>query len=348
MRVNGFCVEVIHAVKVDLDDKAHKLPDGIAVLDEHIVADYFCPDEWSKDGRFILVEEDMPLWFDLRGNMQRCACLMSIQKVNPITGKPAKLDDGLQKNPEQNYLVLPEQQWIDGYPESGKVVQFRVTKQGQSLAVNEFVLPPELQDSHAIAFAFFLPKRPEKERPVVQFPSIGSSPWAPSPSPSPMRGGGRGRRGRLHTGAVYGSSGFGDSTRWQKKLRPAGACCNISPPDDEQPQVLASFDMDSMAEDSGTKTASFDDVDEIVSQSNLDALNNAAMGAGGRIEQEIITDPNTVEYYQEKPAAVLILYMALPALFQAIMAKGKRQDASRKDKYVNSAEIGGVQVPLMK
>jgi hypothetical protein len=116
--------------------------------------------------------------------------------------------------------------------------------------------------------------------------------------------------------------------------------------DDEQPQV-GKLRYGQHGRNSGTKTASFDDVDEIVS-SPIWTHSTTRLWARAQNRAEIITDPNTVEYYQEKPAAVLILYMALPALFQAIMAKGKRQDASRKDKYVNSAEIGGVQVPLMK
>ena len=57
---------------------------------------------------------------------------------------------------------------------------------------------------------------------------------------------------------------------------------------------------------------------------------------------------NTVEYYTEKPAAVLTIYFCLPEQFNAIMERGERQDSQKKDKYIYSGEIGGVQVPIIK
>ena len=64
----------------------------------------------------------------------------SIQRINPITGKPANLEAGLQKDPKQNYLILPNQQRLDGYIKDGKAYQFMATKAGKSLAVNEYLL----------------------------------------------------------------------------------------------------------------------------------------------------------------------------------------------------------------
>jgi hypothetical protein len=71
------------------------------------------------------------------------------------------------------------------------------------------------------------------------------------------------------------------------------------------------------------------------------------MGAGGRIFQEIVTDENTVEYYHEKPTGMLSIYLALPEQFEAIMKKGRKQDASRKDRHVHSGDVGGIPVPLI-
>ena len=46
--------------------------------------------------------------------------------------------------------------------------------------------------------------------------------------------------------------------------------------------------------------------------------------------------------------AVLTIYFCLPEQFEAIMTQGKRQDAQKEDKFINSGEVGGVQVPLVK
>jgi len=90
---------------------------------------------------------------------------------------------------------------------------------------------------------------------------------------------------------------------------------------------------------------SSDDADHDIDHTQFD---KASIGMGGRIEQDVETDSNTVEFYKEKPSVVMPIYLALPKQFDAIMKQGKRQDASRKDKYVNSGEVGGVQVPLIK
>ncbi len=79
----------------------------------------------------------------------------------------------------------------------------------------------------------------------------------------------------------------------------------------------------------------------------FESLDKASMGQGGRITQRIVTDDNTVDYYRDKPVGILTVYLALPEQFKAIMEKGKRQDSKKKDKFVHSGEVGGVQVPLI-
>ena len=160
MRQNDFTVGIHKTDTIKVDDKAHSLPPSNGLFREFKVADYFCPEEWSQDAVFIPVEEGPPMWFDLRGN-DESACLPSIQRLNPVTGDPANLEAGITKDPTQIYLALPIQKWIDGYAKDGKVYQFVVTKRGIGLAVNEFVLPEHMQDSHAIGFAFFAPKNPK-------------------------------------------------------------------------------------------------------------------------------------------------------------------------------------------
>ena len=323
MRVNDFYVSIRHTAKVEIDPKAHKLPPDWGPFKEYKVADFFCPEEWSNNGYFVAVEEGMPLWIDLRCNPQ-CACILSVQRFNPISNEPANLEDGLTKDPKQNYMVLPDQKWIDGYTRDGKVYQFVVTKAGEGLAVNEFVLPKEMQDSHAIGLAFFSPKNPPQsygriDQTVYQLG--GNHMWfSPTHTPQNWK---IANQKQMSTRGVETSS---TSTTYNCSA-PVDSCSV----DDLGDAAAAESLEDALVGSSLCDTDSVDMLDQIQHQE----FDKASMGAGGRIEQEIITDPNTPEYYQKEPALVLPIYLALPEQFEHIMSRGRRQDASKTDKYIH-------------
>lgn len=354
---NGFFAEVIKTTRIEVDESTYGLPPHNGAYREYKVADYFCPDEWSNDGIFIPVKEGDPLWFDFRGNHDECAILCAVQRINPVTGEPADLEAGLSKDPVQNYLTMPRQRWLDGYAKDGKVYQFVVTKAGVGLAVNEFVLPKHMQDSHAIGFAFFAPKNP-KPRPVYR-----SRGWHPGPygvksiigksSISDMKFGSKGTTvwnctaGGQSAGGLQSANDMGDMLM--------GSCIDDDGIDSlYDGEVVAhalcasSIDEEVGEAPIGSDVESVETVDILAEQeANLNELDKASMGAGGRISQEIVSDDNTVDYYHEKRSALLTIYFALPEMFDAIMEKGKRQDATRKDKYKTSGHIGGVAVPLV-
>ena len=77
------------------------------------------------------------------------------------------------------------------------------------------------------------------------------------------------------------------------------------------------------------------------------SFDKASMAMGGRIRQQILTDDNTVDYYHEKHDGLAVVYMVFKNQFRSIMSRGKRQN-EKKDKFVHSGEVGGVQVPLKK
>ena len=177
MYQNGYCFSLRKTKEIDINDASHPLPPDGGAFEEFRVADYFCPDEWSRDAVFVKIKDGEPFWIDFRQNPY-CACLLSIQKVNPVTGEPANIENGLSKDPKQNYLWLSptgniRQLWLDGYANDGKVYQFKATKAGESLAVNEYVLPVHMQDSHALGFAFFAPK--VNQTPAGSGNSVGSA-----------------------------------------------------------------------------------------------------------------------------------------------------------------------------
>jgi len=369
MKVNDFYVSLRHTKKVEIDPEAHQLPPDWGPFDEFKVADFNCPAEWSKDGYFVSAEEGMPLWIDLRFNTE-CAVVLSVQRFNPVSNESANLNDGLKKDPVQNYMILPAQQWIDGYTKEGKVYQFVVTKAGEGLAVNEFVLPKEMQDSHAIGLAFYLPKYPKvveqpyrRPRDVFGNPHLNPIWFSPTHTPQNWKiarmrkyvSAGSMTRGVVDTttsdGLVDNSGGQFYSNVVTKGLTNgevkcssvAGAAMGGGEAACEESSVNL-LDPTLTEDIHSIDTASID----MLEQDQRQHFDKASMAAGGRIDQEIETDPNTVEYYQEKPALVLPIYLSLPGQFKHIISQGKRQDANKKDKFIHSGQIGGVQVPLAK
>lgn len=352
MRQNGFFAEVIKTDIIKVDESSHGLPPNNGAYAEFKVADYFCPDEWSNDGVFISVKEGDPLWFNFQGNSDECAILCAVQRVNPVTGEPADLDEGLTKDPTQNYLRMPEQLWLDGYAKEGKVYQFVVTKAGIGLAVNEYVLPKHMQDSHAVGFAFFGPKNPKPKPtyttreypykhsmfPPMQHWKIGSSGGTVSSPGNIMDAGGE----CLVAGNDIDACVVGNE--------PAQVFCCSSIDETCSPTIDVTRGRKS-AHDTAVTEADAIEIDTINILANQEAdltdLDKASMGAGGRIAQSIVTDSNTTDYYHEKRSALLTIYFALPEMYDAIMKKGKRQDASKKDKFRTSGHIGGTAVPLI-
>ena len=385
MKINNFQISIRKTKIVDIDKDAHSLPPDHGPFPEYKVADYNCPEEWSRDGFFIPVKEGDPLWIDFRGNNE-CACILSVQRLNPITGKPANLKEGLQKDPEQNYMVLPKQIWIDGYVNEGKVYQFIITKAGEGLAVNEYLLPEEMQDSHAIGLAFFGLRNP-KSKEVVRYhypyniPPLDLGPipwydpswwltWSDTVDYNDVRTVFRDTTATIMNckRALQCSGGNVDTAKCilQGEVKgesfSKGLSAYSSPSNTSECYIQASgaaasdadcvdiFNVDIIdGRRDRTSYASSPDTDDILdTPENID---KASMGAGGRIDQEVLTDANTVEYYTKEPLATIPIYLALPEQFKTIMRKGKRQDADKPDRYVHSGKIGGkegTQVPLIR
>jgi len=352
MLINGFKASIRKTTKVDIDTDVHNLPPDCGAFKEFQVSSWFCPKEWSKDGIFIPVSEGEPLWLDFRGN-DSCTVIVSVQRINPITGKPANLEEGLKKDPEQNYLVLPDQLWLDGYSKEGKVYQFVVTKAGEGLAVNEYLLPKELQDSHAIGLAFYEPK----VKPIPLYPNLPAIypagieiNWEYKPQYHPTW------ISNSHTGDYSSDSSFGypKHTNVLRGIKGSSFCspamnCNINMNCSENSKI-ATQNLNNSAEDcrsvESMQKNSYDILDKAEDTLEQD-LAKASMGAGGRIVQKINQDTNTVEFYKEKPSVIIPIYLALPEMFKTIMEKGERQDHTKEDKFINSAEIGNTFIPLI-
>ena len=349
MFMNNFYTCLRHTDVIDVNKKVHELPPDNGPFEEFRVSDFFCPDDWSKDGVFIKVREGDPLWFDFRREDDYdeanwdCACMLSVQKVNPLTGLQIDMERGLSKDPKQTYLRLPEQLYLDGYAHDGRVYQFVITKAGLGIAVNETVLPIFEQDSHAVALAFFraknrltLPQRPEYGVPTnpmwfspLHTPNCGTMCEYSLPSKNSCRSKPDVVDGRIDkTSYTLASKGFRSFTENQL--------------DTSLELSSASVGVNDVSIDGGG-----DLLEGFVEHEPPDkGFEKVSMAGGGRIDQLILNDHNSADYYEEKPAAVLKIYFAFAEQFEAIMKRGHRQDAKREDKFVHSGKVGETQVPL--
>lgn len=358
MRINGHWVSLRKTEIIKVDDGLHRLPPDKGPFIEYAVADYpGCPAEWSRDGFFVAVKEGEPLWFDFRSNADS-AVVCSVQRVNPITGEASDFEAGLRKDPKQNYLRLPEQMWLDGYVNDGKVYQFIVTKSGVGFGVNEFVLPIEKQDSHAVAFAFYSPvvDVPRQSGGVLRSSGICgqavnmSAPTDPtwfSPLHTPqnweaaVKISSKGSSKRCRVQNVSTSVNQGET------LTSGGSCAGAA-----GSEVFYSNAIGASGDESRfTQNRVADNYNEVLEDATLDMddveVDKASMGMGGRISQIVTADRNTVEYYKPKPTGIITVYLALPDQFKLIMDKGKNGEQGNRDKHTYSGDLNGVKVPLV-
>lgn len=126
-------------LRVPEDDREHPLPPGLGRLPVHRVADFAdgVPAGWRReDSFFIPLFQREALWLGFDGSWWHpSAVTIAAGGVNVVTGRPAT--DTLSPDP-QNYLVVPDQPWLDGFRLApGVVRQFVAAPLGWSATVAE-------------------------------------------------------------------------------------------------------------------------------------------------------------------------------------------------------------------
>jgi hypothetical protein len=132
-------------LRIPDDGQNYPLPPGLDSFPMRHIDDYapHVPQEWLKRGGVLLpMWQSEALWlsFSSRSVSGRradypFAIKVATGKINAITGAPWRT--GLARNP-QDYLVVPEQPWLDGYcVEKGIIRQFVAMPLGQGYSVEE-------------------------------------------------------------------------------------------------------------------------------------------------------------------------------------------------------------------
>jgi hypothetical protein len=113
----NFTLTFQRTLRIPDDGNIYPLPPGLENFPIRRVVDYVdrVPPAWrERGGVFIPMYQREAMWLNFNGNHhQPCAVKVAVGKVNALTGR--RLHRGLNKTRRhQNYVVVPDQPWLDG------------------------------------------------------------------------------------------------------------------------------------------------------------------------------------------------------------------------------------------
>ena len=166
-------IDFQRTLRVPDDDSNYRLPPGMGQFDLRHIEDYAekLPIESVKRGGVLMpMYQSEALWIDFSGRYP-IAVKIGTGKINAISGESwssgikhprqvSEANSGKANQAKQNYVVIPEQPWLDGYcSEESFVRQFVAMPLGGGVTVEEQLNPgSEFGGIQIEAF----PLRPEK------------------------------------------------------------------------------------------------------------------------------------------------------------------------------------------
>jgi hypothetical protein len=193
-----FAVSCQRTLRVPENDQTYPLPPGLGVFPLLAVQDYRdqIPDQWGMaDGALIPMYQREALWLGFSAAAWKPnAVKIAIGGVNAISGEPD--DDQLHSNP-QNYIVCPNQPWLDGiHSGQGSIQQFVAVPLGQGDTIEAAMTGTEVIGGIQI---------------VVFEPKPGR--FADHPPPAP-------ERGLVRSSMPLGQMGLGAGGRIKQTIYP--------------------------------------------------------------------------------------------------------------------------------
>ena len=195
-----FAVKFERTLRVPDDGATYPLPPGLGSFPIFRVADYAdrLPSSWREhDGFFIPMYQREALWLAFHGaRWKPNAVMISLGRVNAISGRA---DDAELGSAPQNYLVSPQQPWLDGINSgAASVRQFVAMPLGQGATVEAALMGGE--EIGGLRITVFEPK------PAV-FPD------EPPPDDAPIRAG-------MPAMAAVAPMGLGAGGKLRQKIYP--------------------------------------------------------------------------------------------------------------------------------
>lgn len=123
--IGSLTVNFMRTLRIPDDGRQHPLPPGLGTFPVRRVADYVdrVPSEWVRHGGvFIPMHEREAMWMSFSAPEEAPYALkVAVGMVNAVTGRP--WSEALHR--KQDYMVVPEQPWMDGIKtEDDSVRQF--------------------------------------------------------------------------------------------------------------------------------------------------------------------------------------------------------------------------------
>ena len=130
-------IDFQRTLRIPDDNRSYPLPPGLDEFPVEHVDDFASklPDSWrTHGGVFIPMYQSEALWINFSGDYP-CAIKIAAGKINAVCGEP--WSNGLSANP-QDYVVIPEQPWLDGFNVSeGLIRQFVAMPLGGGFTAEE-------------------------------------------------------------------------------------------------------------------------------------------------------------------------------------------------------------------
>jgi hypothetical protein len=181
-----FAVAFQRTLRVPDDGRIYPLPPGFGALPVFKVADHAnrLPPEWREQGgAFIPMCQREALWLSFAAaSWKPNAVKVAIGRVNAISGEAD--DQGLRDSP-QNYIVCPEQPWLDGINSGqGSIRQFVAMPLGGGYTVEASVRGRE--EVGGIQITMFEPKPGRFPDQPPARPELAAGPFAGMATAQPM------------------------------------------------------------------------------------------------------------------------------------------------------------------
>lgn len=130
-------IEFQRTLRIRDDNREHYLPPGLGRFPLSRVDDYSdnLPERWNEHGGvFFPMYQSEAMWINFRGDYPM-AVKIAAGKINAVTGKP--WNEELTDEP-QDYLVIPNQRWLDGFCiQKGLIRQFVAMPLGEGYTAEE-------------------------------------------------------------------------------------------------------------------------------------------------------------------------------------------------------------------
>ncbi len=131
-------VSFIRTLRIPDDNREYPLPPGFSSFPLKHVDDYArnAPDSWGRHGGvFMPMYQAEAMWIAFSGHYPM-ALKIAAGKVSALTGE--LWHEELSKGPDQDYVVIPEQPWLDGFfAGKGLIRQFIAIPLGEGYTAEE-------------------------------------------------------------------------------------------------------------------------------------------------------------------------------------------------------------------